>query len=47
MSSKSAKHDDSATTTKTNHTETKKKRSPLYAENVPTFYVGAGNNSEL
>jgi len=47
MSSKSNKHDDSATTTKTNHIETKKKRSPLYAENVPTFYVGAGNNSEL
>ncbi len=25
----------------------KKKRPGLYSENVPTFYVGSGNNSEL
>lgn len=24
-----------------------KKRTALYSENLPTFYVGAGNNSEL
>ena len=24
-----------------------KKRAALYSENLPTFYVGAGNNSEL
>ena len=25
----------------------KKKRAALYSENVPTFYVGFGNNSDL
>ena len=25
----------------------KKKRTALYTENLPTFYVGQGNNSEL
>ena len=25
----------------------KKKRPGLYSENLPTFYVGAGNNAEL
>lgn len=25
----------------------KKKRPALYPDNTPTFYVGAGNNSEL
>lgn len=24
-----------------------KKRTALYTENLPTFYVGAGNNAEL
>jgi hypothetical protein len=30
-----------------NSTKEKKKRAALYSENLPTFYVGQGNNSEL
>ena len=42
----------SASKTKPNETandakKPEKKRSGLYDQNVPTFYVGAGNNPEL
>ena len=30
-----------------NSIKEKKKRAALYSENLPTFYVGQGNNSEL
>jgi hypothetical protein len=30
-----------------NSIKEKKKRTALYSENLPTFYVGQGNNSEL
>ena len=33
--------------TEPNSIKEKKKRAALYSENLPTFYVGQGNNSEL